>query len=556
MASQRELSITRLLERDLADASEAVDMQIACYARDDTPIIRVGGKWNQSQNRYIGPADTEVQIDLAPSQYEAATDFAYWLRKHLEIRQLVEDGTNPNDADRKVWGDETPIYTMFCFGGRRGGKSWLACLCAAIYAVTIPRARVVLAAPTQKECEELRAAIATFCIPANWRRYNRADAVFALANGSRIELLTGAKTNLKVGPCDLVVMNEAQEQTEVNRTDLSGNTIDVGGLTILTANPPRTARGQWVQEFHDRIASNDDPKLATDRKYFFDPDLNPFVQERARASLARSLGGAAYRREILGDMGMAVGDVVLSMWSDSHNLIPAVPPSWRDVTAIIAERYYGATGITRLFGADFDARAGCCAVSGRFFQHPNCDSLERAILVIDWSHRFINNTEDEFPRLLSEAKDSYGYDLIPNKKKVLIIADASGAFQSTERQHTAGDLPSWRRLQRAGFSVAYPDPKQNRNPLTKHRLSCGNTLLMPAPVHATGDMEDSKIVYSPRVLFTRTAGEVLINNRKYPLRKGQPDRHSEHAHLVDAWTYLAWRRWGVAYNADEIQMMR
>ena len=107
----------------------------------------------------------------------------------------------------------------------------------------------------------------------------------------------------------------------------------------------------------------------------------------------------------------------------------------------------------------------------------------------------------------------------------------------------AVDPPSFERLRAAGWlHIVPPDPDWQKNPSRADRFDCTRDVLRP------------KWGLGPRVLFTASAHEVIESNQNCPVEgaeTGNPRRRSPFAHLIDTWSYPAWRRWGADWVARQ-----
>ena len=533
----------------MANLSRYRNLQVSVRSPSNEPVMTAGGRWDTGTRSYVGAASWEVRVKLSPSQIEASRELFSWLRRHAEVRQRVAKFAETfEEAEVKVWGDEEPSRVVIYYGGRRAGKSWLACLAVTLYALMVPGCRVVMLSPLQRDTAELQDALFSL-LHSGWRTWHEGRQEFRLVNGSRIELKTGRKKQLKLGPTDLAVVNEAQEQEEQPCLDVRGNLADRGGLMICTANPPRRKLGQWVQKLVWAIR---DGVVKSAQRFFLDWKLNPYTNHRALRALAEGMSELERRREIDGDMDLPVGDIVLSSFGQ-HNIIERIPVTWRrerDVTAEVLERWFGVRGCTRVVGTDFDKIAGCSWITGRFYLRRDSSDIDDAIFVVDYGGRFKGKSEKDFGPTLAAMTDRAGRKLF-DLERTLIVADNTGKNQSTERTARRGnrksqleDPPSWTRLRAAGWRhIVGPDPNMDCNPSRRDRFDC------------TRDVLRAKWGKGPRVLFvSETAGEVIESAWRCPMEgseTGNPNRRSEYAHVLDCWSYICWRRWG----ADWLELL-
>ncbi len=271
-------------------------------------------------------------------------------------------------------------------------------------AVMVPGAVVVIVTPTDRDQGEIRTALETFYLATQWRKWVESDSTYQLANGSVIVLHTGARRSLKVGRVDLAVVNEAQLQQRGRVDDLVGGLADVSGLLVSTCNPPKDAGGQWVQGRYYDWAEG---RVPTDAWHFLDPERNPHADWAYLQAQRAVLTEAEYRREVLGDMSTPIGDIVFTAWSDQA-ILKYIPMAWVNVTAAVTARYFGCeAGI--VVGADFDARAGCSWIAGRFYLPFAEASLDSAVFVVEAAVDKILGREAKQVESIREARDRYGY---------------------------------------------------------------------------------------------------------------------------------------------------
>jgi hypothetical protein len=534
------MAVAKLLQREDSSEARVQDVCLEIWIEGEAePLLVVGGRWDRMENRYADEASSAVQVMLHRGQADAMRWFVEWIEKHMAVRRLrSEEGLTAEQAVREVWEDEEPVISTLLYGGRRGGKSFIACVFVGIVAVAIPGARIVCVSPEQDHTNEIREVLEEVLLAREWRDFKEATHTFRLVNGSVIELHTGNKRNMKIGKIDFALTNEGQETNSLISQDISGNLIDVAGLQIVTANPPRSTLGAWVKTWHKGITDGHRPES---RQFFLNPQRNPHVSQLVLSQQRRGLGELRYRREVLGDMSTPYVDVVFDAYSDSVNLLPFLPVGWRDVTYRVTAKWFGG-GVKQIVGTDFDKRAGCSWSSMRFYLRHDDAALEDAVLVIERCDVGIKD-EKVMARRLHEVVDKFDFPMF-RPDDTIIVGDASGEWQSTKRDHTnPKKITSFEHLEQEGWNVIKPDEDKAGNPKAMDRFDLANGLL-----RQTEDAE-------PVIYVLRDALEVVESLRAYPSKNGRPARTSEHAHPADTWTYVAWRRWGAYYMPDEDREM-
>ncbi len=502
----------------------------------DMPLCSFGGRWDSVESEYDRPAETAVPISLHGAQANAARWFVSWLIRHIDYRRLVQSGETQRSGYELVYGDSERVMRALLYGGRGSGKTYLASSCAAAYAVAIPKSRVVILCPFIDHTIEVRDALLGKNLATEWREYHATDNRIDLVNGSRIELLTArGKTEMKIGSADLVIINEAQEIPQQLTDDLLR--LDTGGVQVLTCNPPRSQKGAWLMKWHEEMLRGERPES---RHFFLDPRRNPHIPPDTFTQAHRLLGSTRYRREYLGDMAAPLTDVVFEGYTDDVNKLEYVPTSWRDVTAIVAERHYQAPGAEWVLGLDFDqytGSKGCTWSASRFYEMPSgavCQVIEMAESLIPG--------EIKLGARLHEV-ERHGYRCFSPETTVL-VCDASAQHQNNERDWEKPT--SWERLEKMGWEILRrPDAELATNPPVWLRMSLCDFLLRDIP--GKGGRE-------PLIYVLPQAQCVRDSMRFYPKKKnGEPNRRSEHAHPADTWSYVAWRKWG--HERDIIELL-
>jgi hypothetical protein len=516
------------MQEERSSIDRFIDLRMEVYAPDPDDyrqpgelLLAVGGRWDRKTRQYVGEASTCVRVIVSPAQEECSRALAAWLPKHLEVRRRRNDGALADEALADVWGPD-PITSFLLAGGRRSGKSHGLSWFGSAFALAVPGARIVLVSPKLDDTTELRDLIELSFTATAWRE-SKTDLI-EFVNGSRIEFLTAAARNLKIGPCDMVGQNEAQMQSATSHEELAGNLIDSSGLLIATANPPKHELGTWVTAWFEEATSGQRPWGPAFR---LDPRKNPHVPRSLFMQMRQRMTPRKYRREYLGDFTVPLSDVVFEQYDDGINRLMYRPPGWEDVTKEIAERYYDRAA-RWLVGADFDKKAGSSWVGARFYRMDPDDALEQAVMFIErCGTRYVD--ESAMARALHAERDPYGYPVFTSEGTI-IVGDASGAYQNTQRDQDVS--PSFGFLIAEGWEVIKPDPNMQRNPRRWDRFDVANQLLRDSDTQR------------PRVYVLHNAVDVVKSLRTFPARNGQPVKYHETAHVADCWTYLAWRRWG------------
>lgn len=472
-----------------------VDMRLDLVAEDTGEIVlSVGGRWDRAEKRYVGPARTRRVLRLHPGQLEAARWFARWIAARQRGEHLVEHGR--------------PVFTLGLVGGRRGGKSVLGFWAVLVYAVAFPGAIGWIVVPIFPDVAEVEREVFEQ-VPRAWYGYRENE--WRLVNGSVLRVVSSHDPqDLKRGRVDVVVMNEAQKQEQAAFIILRAAIADRGGLVLLTANPPDTARGEWVAELKEKA---DAGKIAA-RVFRLDPKLNPHVDRAALETLKDEVDERTYRREIEGEF-LARTDVVMFGFSTTLNVRPrgtdADGRPLENVTRQFTERRLG-YGCDHVHGMDFQGRPYMAAATLEMYRDPADPDGEPLVWAVD-DFEVELATEDE----LVDALEAKGYT-----GAGAVVPDASGAYQDGARVKGHG---SWDTLRKRGWvKLYYPIAGAKNNPLKTERLAIANGLLLAASGRR-------RLFVDPRCAY------LIRALRLWEMRNGVPHWRSDYAHIVDALTY-------------------
>lgn len=495
---------------------------------DEVEILRVGGRWDRVARVWTDaavPAGAVVRITRGGAQEKAARWFARWFTAHV---------TGVWPADMLRWNEKTnrmvrSVWSALLSGGRRSGKSHLACAILALFAVLYPGAIVWAVSPTQDETAELEIALRKM-IPAAWYKYRGAGSgkvsTFTLQHGGQILLLSGFKpAGLRRGRVDLVLYNEGQNMSHAGYVQLRAAIADTGGLVLIAANPPNAPIGRWIEEHAEGVLEKKIDGVHTE----FNPEENPWIEMDALHSMAAEVDEVTYDRDVLG-LFRAIGDLVMHAWSDKQSRRD-VPSTFVDITEEFTLLHLG-RAFPWVVGMDFQQTPHMPAAIYKFFRDPDDKTND----VLAWVVGEIvaeNANEDDLITALECADrwtptgyvDGAGF----KPEECAVIMDASGWFQ--DGAHTKGRTSDLA-LKARGWRFLYkPQKDSDRNPDIMERVKTGNARLKT---------KDGK-----RHMFVTPQCTKVARALKYWENKnGFPHRRSEHAHLCDAVTYPLYRFFG------------
>lgn len=523
MASKSAISqsIARLREQDQENAARFIDLQLALEDLATTKrLITIGGAWDRFDKRYTGAAATEHVVRIQPAQVAAARWLCDWLARYADANARRAAGQDPAAA----WHDVQRVWSVLFHGGRRGGKSHMACAALAAFAVMVPGTVCWAVSPTEEKTEELRTALAKL-LPGAWYTYVKDARTFTLANWSSIVLRSGYKAeNLKAGGIGMALYNEGQQMSESGYVQLRGATSDSGALTIVTANPPDQPIGRWVERFVEEVRARRRAALT----FFFDRRLNPFIENESLDALAAETDAKTYAREILGEF-VPIGDVVFHAWLDSASIrpVPTADDRFIDITRAFTRQHLGRP-FDHVVGCDFDKTPHLAGAVIKVFERradPAGDDLDLDDIPVGvplyWvvAEAIVELSDEDG---LIDALEDMGLD----PATTAVICDASGlTSQDTPRSgRTSGE---WFRA-RGWRYLFFPDPERHKNPDVIERCKLGNALLRSHAGHR-------RLFSAPENVHVNRAMKL------WEIKHMAPYRKSKWAHACDAVTYPCWR---------------
>ena len=538
LQGRRALSVAILLEHQGQGGNRYVDMCVSLRLADveelpdgskrwapgtDEELLRVGGRWDRRRKKWAGEATRAVVLRVHRGQEAAARWLARWFTCRITGR----------------WEDFRRVWSLLLLGGRRGGKSHLACVALVLYAVAFPRSLVWAISPTQEETDELESAIRAM-LPRHWYSYRGGGAgksvTFRLQSGARLLMLSGHKPrSLKRGRVDFALYNEAQNQHRAGYVQLRGAAADRGGLVVLAANPPDSPIGRWVEEHYEQTKAGKIESECFELSY----RDNPWITAGSLEALKNEVDEVTYAREVEGRM-MPIGDVVFHAWADRESWQDP-DPTWEDVTAEFTRKHLGqAFGYVVLM--DFQLTPAMVATVGKVFRDP-ADPEEEILCIVD-EVIVEQGDEDELLDGLEATgrwtpagrlnDDGYrGWRVAEDDRDrpvhCAVVMDASGFFQ--DGAHTKGKTSSLVLKARRWVHLYTPQKDSDRNPDINERCKTTNARLKAKNGRR-------------RLRVARHCDKTAKAMKLWENRNGFPYRRSMYAHLCDTVSYGVYRFWG------------
>ncbi len=493
---------------------------------DEEEILRIGGRWDRTQRAWVGEVAqvAVIRITRGGAQERAARWLARWFRSHV-----TGDWAGMTRWDEKSAKHVRAVWSCLLSGGRRSGKSHLACAALVMFAVLYPEAIVWAISPTQDETAELETAIRKM-LPAAWYKYRGAGAgkvsTFTLPHGGKLLLLSGFKPRgLRRGRVDLVLYNEGQNMSKGGYVQLRPAVADSGGLVLIAANPPTEPIGRWIEDHQEGIASGKIDGI----QFEFNPEENPWIEIEALHSMAAEVDEATYDRDVLG-LFRPIGDVVFHAWSDRESRKP-VPAGLVDVTEEVTRLHLG-RGFPWMVGLDFQLTPAMAGAVLKFFRDPADPTRDVVAWVV--SEVMVSNANEDDLVTAIEAADRWtptGHQIGAGYTgdECGVVMDASGWFQ--DGAHNRGKTSDLA-LRARGWRYLYkPQKDSDKNPDILERIKAGNARL--------------KTKDGRRHLFVDPSCTHIAQALKYwENRNGVPYRRSQYAHASDAVTYPIYRVFG------------
>jgi hypothetical protein len=454
-------------------------------------LLSTGGKWDNYENKFLrGGTSTAKRakiIDLEESQVEFSKWYSTWLDAFI--------ADEPRDT-----------RLVLTAGERRGGKTTIGLLSAIALAVGRPNSIVWVVSSTYQERDEIESAILRF-VPSNWYIYRGAPKYrFIFSNGSVVRNVSADDPEtLKQGRVDLVFVNEAQKMQAGVLTNSLPGIIDCGGLTILAANPPRRAIGEWVRDLKEAI----DAKRVNSAKFFgFSAKLNEQIDQQAREDVGSILRVIDPKVAAADDEGLwlPVGDVAYSHFAVNKHVIP--PPYIGDTTKDFLRSKMGRP-YEYVNGADFQSTPHMAGVSVKIYKSPDGRNIYHVVGEV-----LRDGTEDDFLDTVDESG-------IWTPENTLWVGDASGTWQ--DGAHKSGrvsfDIFKSRRWHILPPQRAKTENRRPKNPAVEDRINLVNKLLA-----------------QDRLYIAPQAQNLALSIKKCPVKFGKP--YGRHSHITDALGYV------------------
>lgn len=517
----------------LTEAERGEDGRARLNPATDRVIAEVGGRWDRRTKKWSPRKPRQVlTIRFHRGQWPAALFFVDWLKRFA----------------RNDWRDHRRVWSALLIGGRRSGKTHLACAVLIVFATLNPNAVIWALSATLETGDELDEDFRQM-LPRGWYVRRQAKTgrptTYRLANGARILLKSAVKAKrLKAGRVDMVLLNEAQELEQLAYVKVRAPIADRGGLVVMTANPPDSPSGRWIEQHYLKAKAG----VIDSVVFELDPRDNPLITVEALMSMVGEVDDAKMiERDIFG-LFPPIGDTVFPAWNPLENWIDP-PANYVDVTAEVLRRELG-HGAGDGCGMDFQKTPSMVGMIGRVYIDPEDPTRTEMLWIVDEAvvddaneGELLDELEqmprymvgDGAPETRDPERPTYRGWIESTDSKfapvhTAVVADASGWTQ--DGAHAKGETSErWLRKRRWGH-LYKPQKDSDKNPAIAERMKAANTLLK---VGAGGKR---------RLCVARHCTKAAEAFRLYTNKNGVPDRRSQWAHIIDGVTYLAYRLFG------------
>lgn len=496
------------LDAGARESARYVDLQLDFFDEASGEwFASFGGKWDRLDKTYAGDAASGLRLAFHAGQVEAARWFDEWMA-------CYQAGD---------FGEAARIFDVVFYGGRRGGKSHLGWAALIAFAISVPGVICFVVVPSESYFGEPANELEQL-LPREWYTTYGDPPTYVFPNGSMIAIKSGHIPRLlKQGRVDFVLIHEGQALIKQSYDTISASIVDTGGLIVTTCNPPDVGDpGEWVA---DIVTECDRGARQHARAWFFDPEMNPHIDNAALRALAEKYDEYTYNVQIRGQI-LVRPDTVLHSWNRRENerAMPALGECTEDFT-----KHFEGQAFTDIVAVDVQNYPWIAAVRCRAFRNPLApDDMDKAFL---WGigESFIDQGDE-----IGCATDlmSQGCSGI----STLVVMDASCDWQQAQRDPAKqrdnfrgrGSMDMFRSV---GFRhVVPPDPNMKANPDVADRCRAANARI--------GTKAGSRFLFIDPDKCPMTAQSI----RKWKTRPGGlPSRTSKHAHAGDSITYLVWR---------------
>ncbi len=487
------------------EAARYVDVAIAWENPAGETLGFYGGQWDQIERRYTGKDPERCAVlKFQQAQLELAQWAGWWMQERAAGR--------PRD-----------FSALFAIGDRGAGKTFAAVGIVGTLQIEFPTfdADSSIAWIVSRSHSDRAEVDRTFkaIFPSQWYVYREwPHHAYKWITGAQMfnataESIDGLRAK---GRVDFVMINEAGIMTKMVPFSSIPRIKDKGGLAVLTANPPQSAKGQWILDLHEKYEAAKE----TGKAFYW-----RFVHMLSGGNETRDVETADQVGQMLVDLDpraakadvegllLPIGDRAYFKFRKNQHIRPT--PEIGDITREFTKRRLG-RAFEYIGGVDFQGTphhaAVICKVFGTFD--------EPMIYVVD-EVVAENSTEDELLDLVDEA----GY----SPESLVWVGDASGQWQ--DGKHSGNGRDSYKVFTSRRWRIVPPAEKKSdkgrwsKNPPIEKRVGLTNKLLA-----------DDRLKIDPEL---KKLAEALRECAWVKARYGGKPA-GFYSHITDALGYVIW----------------
>lgn len=477
-------------------------------------IYKAGGKWDNINKCWsTEPATRGKIIELTEPQYGPALKAAYWMQEFKA-------------------GRSRDYFSLFLFGNRAGGKTYLASVVLFSLLIDFPlmgNSSTIAwqVSPSHSQRDELDRNIKEiFPFDGEWYRYvEHPKHEYRFVNGATLVNISGDDADsLKRGRVDFLLINEAQKMKATVSSFGIGRLKDKGGFGLFTSNPPTSKKAEWIYNLYEDY-KEETVKGNTYPIQFMNLDSkdNVFIDKKVSTQIdkiIRIIDPISSAADIDG-LIKPIGDRAYWNWDKKIHIKepPIATREFPDITERYTQANYGKK-FPYIAGVDFQNMPYHMSVVFKIF-----GTMEKPVFwAVDEIKSESEESEDEF---LDSFDESY------TNKEVLFVGDCSGNWQDGTHKKYNQEKPSFSYFQNRKWEITTPTKKKSstsrfpKNPPIEQRVGLINKMLGSGQFFVSEKCET--LIYS----FKECK---LIPKRTGPGFK--PDRIYSHA--TDACGYVVW----------------
>lgn len=489
-------------------------------------LLRAGGRWDFLRKAWAPePVQAPLIVDVQESQVEVARWGARWLDR---FAARAADPSLPELPDLDL-----DYAAVLCYGGRRGGKTfllvmliWATCLHVPRHALGETIGWLISVANTERQ--EIDRQIKEV-IPASWYSYREwPQHQYTLRHGSTITNVSADNPEtLKRGRGDVGLLNEGAKMPQAVFDNAVGGTGDAAGLLWIASNPPTKQKGAWIRDIVEQ--AREDAALGKQypiKVFKMDHRSNAAISEAGRGRVGEILQRLNPRMAAADDLGevLHIGDAIMFKYDRVRHGIQTAP-ELGDITREWTKRKTG-RAYDYLGGIDWQKNPYIISTFWKLYG----DLANPIIWCI--GELTVQGSEDDFMDTLED--EGFAIQHTPRVEQevdahsVLFIGDSSGCWQSADHKGS----PSFQTMRKRGYHVVPCNPKVGKTGTAPKNPSLG-----PSYGLCNWLLERDRLKISPAAQTLNLAYKEAVAR---PTRYGGACADEPHSHPIDTSRYVSW----------------